>query len=175
MKRALLILVGVLVLGAAAAGGYVWWFLSRFDARAEIERRVEAATGRDCEIRGAVSVTFWPRLGFKGDDASLSNAPGGVAPHMLEAKSILIGAALEPLLRQRRLEVSELHLVAPRLNFEVDTQGRPNWILTPRRAPGQTPTGPTSTPTQPSEPSIDAENSTVEPAATCSSSGLHLG
>lgn len=154
MKRALLILLGVLVLGVAGAGGYVWWFLSRFDARAEIERRVEAATGRDCEIKGAVSVTFWPRLGFKGDDASLSNAPGGVAPYMLEAKSILIGAALEPLLRQRRLEVSELHLVSPRLNFEVDTQGRPNWILRPvdpAPAPQQTP--PPAMPSQPSRPS----------------------
>lgn len=153
MKRALLILVGVLVLGVAGAGGYVWWFLSRFDARAEIERRVEAATGRDCEIKGAVSVTFWPHLGFKGDDASLSNAPGGVAPYMLKAKSILIGAALEPLLRQRRLEVSELHLVEPKLNFEVDTQGRPNWILRPVapsppvEAPQQTP------PSQPQRPS----------------------
>jgi AsmA protein len=131
MMRVLLILLAVVVLLAGGTAGYVWWFLSRFDARAEIERRVEAATGRDCEITGAVSVTFWPRLGFKGADASLANAPSGVAPHMLEAKEILIGAALEPLLRQRRLEVHELFLVKPQLNFEVDPQGRPNWILRP--------------------------------------------
>ena len=68
MKRVLLILVAVLVLLVAAGAGYGWWFLSRFDARAEIERRVEAATGRDCEIKGAVSVTVWPAIGFKGAD-----------------------------------------------------------------------------------------------------------
>jgi AsmA protein len=150
MKRALLALGAILVLGVAGVAVYTWWFLSRFDARGEIERRVEAATGRDCEIRGAVSVTVWPTLGFKGEDASLANAPGGVAGHILEAREIIIGAALQPLLRQRRLEVHELYLREPRIVFEVAADGRPNWILRPE-APASQPQQPT--PAQPSKPS----------------------
>jgi AsmA protein len=130
MKRVLLVLVAVVVFAVAGAAGYTWWFLSQFDARAEIERRVEAATGRDCEIKGAVSVTFWPTLGFKGADASLANAPGGSAAHMLTAREVVIGMALEPLM-QRRLEVHEFILVEPVVALEVDVQGRPNWILKP--------------------------------------------
>ncbi|MDZ4778084.1 MAG: hypothetical protein SGJ23_14985, partial [Alphaproteobacteria bacterium] len=86
MKRVLLVLVALVVVVVAGAAGYGWWFLSQFDARAEIERRVEAATGRDCEIKGAVSVTVWPAIGFKGADARLSNVAGGTAPQMLTAK-----------------------------------------------------------------------------------------
>lgn len=149
MKRVFLILLAVLVLAAAGTAGYVWWFLSRFDARAEIERRVEAATGRDCEIKGAVSITVWPTLGFKGADASLANAPGGRAPHLLEAKEIVIGAALEPLLRQRRLEVHELILTAPQVTLEVAADGQPNWILRPVAPPSPPQQPPSQQPTSP--------------------------
>lgn len=130
MKRVLLVLVAVIVFAALGAAGYTWWFLSRFDARAEIERRVEAATGRDCEIKGAVSVTFWPALGFKGEIASLAGISGGSAAHLLTAREVVVGMALKPLM-QRRLEVHELILVEPVVSLEVDAQGRPNWILKP--------------------------------------------
>lgn len=147
MKRVLLILVAVLVLLVAAGAGYGWWFLSRFDARAEIERRVEAATGRDCEIKGAVSVTVWPAIGFRGADVRLSNVAGGTAPQMLTAKDVVIGVALEPLLRERRLEVHEFILTEPVVTLEVDRTGRPNWIFTPAAAPS-----PPSAPQQPTRP-----------------------
>lgn len=154
MKRFLLVLLAVVVLGAAGAAGYAWWFLSQFDARAEIEKRVEAATGRDCEIKGAVSVTLWPTLGFKGADASLANAPGGTAPHMLTAKEIVISAALKPLLQQRRLEVSAFTLVGAAVALEVDAQGRPNWILKSAAPP--------PTPQQPSGPAANTRTARVQ-------------
>lgn len=147
MKRVLLILVVLVVLVIGGAAGYAWWFLSRFDARAEIEKRVEAATGRDCEIKGAVSVTFWPALGFKGADLRLANAPGGAAPQMLTAQDVVIGVALKPLVQERRLDVEKFILTQPVVFLEVDAQGRPNWIFTPPPAP---PSPPSTAPQQPS-------------------------
>jgi AsmA protein len=142
--RKLLVGLGVLLLLAVAGGlGAVWWFLSRFDARAEIVQRVEAATGRDFVLSGPVSVSFWPALGFRGEGAALANVAGGSAPHLMEAKAITIGVALRPLL-DRRLEVTRFVLNEPSLALEVDAEGRPNWILKPAApAPGPARPGPT--------------------------------
>lgn len=153
MKRVLLALVALVLIAVAGTAGYAWWFLSRFDARAEIERRVEAATGRDCEIKGAVSITIWPAIGFKGADARLSNVPGGSAPQMLTARDVVIGVALQPLLRERRLEVHEFILNQPVVALEVDRAGRPNWIFTPAAAPSPSPA-----PQQPSRPAARVES-----------------
>lgn len=153
MKRVLLILVALVVLLGAGAVGYAWWFLSRFDARAEIEKRVEAATGRDCEIKGAVSITFWPAIGFKGADARLANVAGGSAPQMLTAKGVVIGLALEPLVRERRLVVHEFILNQPVVSLEVDRAGRPNWIFKPEVAAPS----PNPAPQQPSRPAAKVE------------------
>jgi len=148
MKRALLILVALIVLSAGAAAGYAWWFLSRFDARTEIEKRLETATGRDCEIKGAVSITVWPAIGFKGADVRLANVAGGSAPQMLTAKEVVIGVALQPLLRERRLDVRQFILTQPIVALEVNKFGRPNWLFTPAAAP--------SRPAPPQQPSNSA-------------------
>lgn len=123
--------VGIVVLLLVVGGaGAVWYFLSRFDARAEIERRVEAATGRDFALTGPVSVSFWPAIGFRGEGAKLANVAGGRAPYLLEAKAITIGVALRPLL-DKRVEVSRFVLTEPVLSLEMDAEARPNWILKP--------------------------------------------
>jgi len=140
--RKLLLGLGIVALLAVAGGlGATWWFLSRFDARAEIVQRVKAATGRDFALTGPVSVSFWPAIGFRGEGAALANVQGGVAPHLMEAKAIVIGVALRPLL-DRRVEVTKFVLTEPALWLEVDAQNRPNWILKPGtpaapRAPGE--------------------------------------
>lgn len=140
--RKVLLGLGIVALVAVAGGlGATWWFLSRFDARAEIVQRVKAATGRDFALTGAVSVSFWPAIGFRGEGAALANVAGGTAPHLMEAKAIVIGVAVRPLL-DKRLEVTRFVLTEPALWLEVDAQGRPNWILKPvTPGPGR-PVGP---------------------------------
>lgn len=141
MKRALLVLLAVVVLVVGVAVGGAWWFLSRLDVRAEIERRVEAATGREFKVKGVVGVTFsrrwspggrtgWPSVGLKGADVSLANAPAGTAEQMFTANEIVLVASLKPLLRGH-VEVSEFVIVAPRVALEVDGEGHPNWMLRP--------------------------------------------
>ena len=144
MRRLFLVLGAIVALALAGGGAALWWFLSQFDARAEIVQRVKLATGRDFAIRGPVSVSLWPAIGFKGEDVVLANVAGGAAPHLLEAREIILGVALKPLLKHR-VEVTRFALTAPVLSLEVDAQGRPNWILRPT-APvtRRTPASPTA-------------------------------
>ncbi|MDX2235849.1 MAG: AsmA family protein [Hyphomonadaceae bacterium] len=134
MGKIVLAIAAVVVAATLGVLGFAYWTLSRFDAGAEIERRVEAATGRDFAFTGPVSIAFWPAIGFRGEGAALANVAGGSAPHLLSARQVIVGVALRPLL-QRRLEVTRFILVEPVLALEVDAQGRPNWILAPASAP----------------------------------------
>ena len=56
--------------------------------------------------------------------------PGGKAASMIEARSLRLSVGLFPLL-SRRLEVSELKLVEPKIALEVTADGRANYDFTP--------------------------------------------
>lgn len=135
VRWAIFILGGLvmLVLGGA---GLIFFLLSRLDMRAEVERAVEQATGRDLTIAGDVGVSFYPVLGLRAENASLANVQGGRAPALASIEAIAIGVEIRPLVTSRTVEVRELRLTAPRIALEVDAQGRPNWALQPARAPG---------------------------------------
>lgn len=114
-----------LVFVALGAGLFL---LSRIDARAEISRLVEEATGRRLTINGAVGMTVWPVIGLEAADIALANVPGGRAPALATAKAVHIGVEIAPLFRQR-LEVRNLVLTQPTLALEIDSAGAPNWAL----------------------------------------------
>ncbi|MBN8606584.1 MAG: AsmA family protein [Caulobacterales bacterium] len=152
-KRWVLLIGGGLVAAALLGAGALAYLILRLDVRAEVERAVEAGTGRDLTINGNVGVSLWPVLGLRAEQASLANVEGGRAPAFLTADEIDIGVELRPLL-DRQVVVRRLVLQRPNIALEVNAEGRPNWILAPRPAEGQTP--PTSPPATPSEPSVDA-------------------
>ena len=153
-KRVALLVAGSLVTVALLGAGLLAFLVLRLDIRGEVERAIEGATGRDVEIAGNVGVSYWPVLGLHAADIKLANVEGGRTPAFIAADDLHIGVEIGPLFN-RQVVVRRLVLQRPHISLEVDAQGRPNWILTPRRAPGQTPTSPTPTPTPPSEPSID--------------------
>lgn len=134
MKRVAIWIGGALLLLLMLGLAGVAFALSRFDARAEIERQVEAALGRDMTIAGPVGVNFFPVIGFRAEDVALANVTGGQAAHLLEAKSLTVGVGARALM-DRRIEVHELVFNQPRLNLEVDAAGQPNWIFKPASAP----------------------------------------
>ncbi len=148
-KRWVLLIGGGLIAAALIGAGLLAYLVSRVDVRAEVERIVENATGRDVTISGPVGVSFFPVLGLRARDATLANVEGGRAPAFITADEIDIGVEFGPLFN-RRIEVRRLVLQRPRIALEVDAQGRPNWLLGPR--PG--PPGPPS-PTPPPPPSFD--------------------
>ena len=152
-------LVGLVVLALVGAG-VLAYLVSRVDIRAEIERAVEGATGRDLTIAGDVGVSYWPVLGVHAAEASLSNVAGGRAPAFVAAEDIHVGVELRPLLN-RRIVVRELVLQQPRIALEIDAAGAPNWVLGRRPGPATPPTTtpPPQTPSRP--PTIDVSQTTL--------------
>ena len=147
--RWILLIGGGLVAAALIAAGVLAYLVYRLDVRGEVERAVENTTGRDLTINGDVGVSYWPVLGLRALDTTLANVEGGRAPSFVAADEIDIGVELRPLLN-RQVVVRRLVLQRPRIALEVDAEGNPNWILTPRREPpGTTP------PPRPTSPGIN--------------------
>lgn len=148
-------IVALAILGAGALA----FLVSRIDVRAEVERAVEAATGRELTLSGDVGVSYWPVLGLHAAGATLSNVEGGRAPAFLTAEDINVGVEFGPLLR-RRVVVSRLVLQRPSIALEVDEAGRPNWLLAPRPRPGISPPRPAPQPS-PRAPAIDTNQTSL--------------
>jgi AsmA protein len=152
-----LYILGALVAAALIGAGVLAYLVSRIDVRAEVERAVEGATGRDLTISGNVGVSYWPTIGVHAAGASLANVAGGRAPSFMTADDIHVGVELQPLLN-RQVVVRRLVFQQPRIALEVDADGRPNWILAPAsRPPGPTP----QPPTRPSEPLVDVARTSL--------------
>jgi len=145
--RWVLLIGGGLLAAALIGAGVLAWLVLRLDVRAEVERAIEAGTGRDAVIAGDVGVSYWPVLGLRAHDVTLANVPGGRAGAFIAADEIDIGVEIRPLF-ERRVVVQRLVLQRPQIALEVDQQGKPNWALQPRRAEG------VPAP-QPSEPAVD--------------------
>ncbi|PZO49544.1 MAG: hypothetical protein DCF16_14510 [Alphaproteobacteria bacterium] len=154
--RWVLLIGGGLIAAALLGAGLLAYLVTRLDVRGEVERAVESATGRDLTISGDVGVSYWPVLGLRAEDATLANVEGGRAPAFIAADEIDIGVEIRPLF-DRQVVVRRLVLQRPRIALEVDSEGAPNWVLTPRRAPPST----TPPPTSPSEPAIDVSRTNL--------------
>ena len=144
-KRWVILIGGGLIAAILTGAGVLAWLVSRVDVRAEIERAVEGATGRDVVINGNVGVIYWPVLGVRAGDVTIANVEGGRAPAFIAADDIDVGVELRPLL-DRQVHVRRLVLQRPQIALEIDAQGRPNWVLTPQAQPG---------PARPGQPSVD--------------------
>ena len=90
--------------------------------RREIVAQVKAATGRDLQIAGPMSVTFYPSAGVSAGDVTLSAPSGMGGDPLLTADSIDVGVALLPLLRQE-IVVDRLVLHQPVFALRVDREG----------------------------------------------------
>ncbi len=144
-KRVALLVAGSLVTVLLVGAGLLTYLVLRLDVRGEIERSVENSTGRDLTIRGDVGVSYWPVLGLRALDVTLSNVEGGRAPAFIAADEIDIGVELRPLL-DRQVNVRRLVFQRPRIALEVDAEGQPNWLLKPRVVVGAPPPEPQEPP-----------------------------
>ncbi len=150
--RWLLIVVGAFVALALLGAGALAYLVSRVDVRAEVERAIETATGRDVDVAGATGASFWPVFGLRAEQITIANAPGGRAAAFMTADEIDVGVELRPLL-DRRVVVRNLVLQAPRIALEVNAEGHPNWVLTPR---------PVQAPPRPAPPQVNATQTTLK-------------
>lgn len=154
--RWLIIILGAVVALTLLAAGALAYLVSRIDVRAEVERAIENATGRDAVIAGPTGVSFWPVMGLRAEDITIANVAGGRAAAFISASELDVGVELRPLL-DRQVVVRNLVLQAPHIALEVDAQGRPNWVLTARPS-----TTPAPAPTTPRPPAVNTAHTTLK-------------
>lgn len=106
--------------------------------KARIVEYVRAKTGRELQIAGPVSLSFFPQITLVASDVTLSNMAGGSAPNMLQLKAIEASGPLLPLFRGA-IEADRIVLRQPQLNLEIDEDGQRNWVF---RAPKSSATEP---------------------------------
>jgi AsmA protein len=94
----------------------------------QIVAQVKSATGRDFAINGATSLSFLPSIAVEMNDVSFGNPPGMSDKTMVRLAKLQLKVQVLPLL-SRELAIDSFVLVDPRIAFEVDKQGRPNWQL----------------------------------------------
>lgn len=86
------------------------------------------ATGREAVLGGPLEIALLPQPMLVAQQFRLGNAPGAVAPHMLEARRILVALSWSALL-QGRIELAQVVVDEPRLVLEPGADGGPNWRL----------------------------------------------
>ncbi|MFS1523234.1 AsmA family protein [Microbulbifer sp. 2304DJ12-6] len=123
IKRTFIALLIIFLLLAGA----VAWLLVGLDVnqyKPQFEK-LAAKQGIALRLDGDISWQLWPQLGLQLSKVQL--APLQLPRETLvRAERIAVGVALKPLL-QRRIEAREVVLVAPQIEFSVDSEGRSNW------------------------------------------------
>ncbi|MCE9678816.1 AsmA family protein [Shewanella sp. AS1] len=93
------------------------------DFKPQIVDLVKQQTGRELAIEQDLSWTFFPAIGIKLGDISLTNPQGFKHPEMLSVKGIVAEVALMPLL-SREIEIAQLNLDGLTLNLDSYKDGR---------------------------------------------------
>ncbi len=126
--RAIILLVLTL---AALAALTIWALtgpLSPEHLRAELERGLTRATGRDFKIAGPVHVSLGAAPTLTAENISLANLPGTSRPQMLTAASVRAELALLPLLGGE-VTIEQATLTNPDIILETAPDGTPNWQM----------------------------------------------
>ncbi len=96
-----------------------------------IVAEVKQATGRDLTIEGPIRLSLLPLPVVSLEGVKFTNPPGAKNPNMAEVKSVAARLSLGALLTGT-IAASEVTLVAPRINLEIDAAGQPNWAFAPQ-------------------------------------------
>jgi len=100
----------------------------------QIIEQTRLATGRTLTIDGDLNISIWPALGVEVHKVRFANVEGAAEADMATMDSLVVGAELWPLL-SGALKVTEIRLVNPVINLEIDKNGRGNWLFEPQGAP----------------------------------------
>ena len=119
-------LIGVMVAAAAAIATTVALYPPIDFVRDRLVAEVKARTGRDLVIGGAGSVTYFPSLGIRLADVSLSAPPGMGGPPTLRMRSLDVRLGMMQLVAGQ-ISVERLVLNEPRIDARIDAEGRRSW------------------------------------------------
>jgi uncharacterized protein involved in outer membrane biogenesis len=115
-----------IIAGLIVAFGVLWWVFDWNWFKHPIERRVEAATGREFSIDGDLSVHLGLIPILRAEGLRLANAGWSGQKEMARIDTLEISIRLLPLLRGR-IEVPVLRLEKPQLLLERNEAGEGNW------------------------------------------------
>jgi len=153
LKIFFIVLISILGIGGLIS----WYAVSSINTGALtkfLSSTVKDATGRDLTISGPVSLTFFPSIGLKAEQVSLSNAQWASDSQMLSLKQVELDIKLLPLFA-KRVEISSISAHGLVLHLQSNKAGQDNWDLSP---PSIVPSGPTD--------SVNAKNSSSTNALT---------
>ncbi len=135
MRRALVILLAVLIgVPVLVAGAAAWW-LDGDALKAQAIEAVRRQTGRELAIAGPVGLAWSWAPTLRVRDVSLANPPGFSRPDFAHVGAIEAEVALLPLL-SGRVEIRRILLERPDIRLERNAAGQVNWLLSP---PGPAP------------------------------------
>jgi len=104
-----------------------------------ITAQVEKQTGRDFEIGGDISLSFFPWVGIKVEEVMLANAEGFSEEPFARMSQLDVKVMLLPLL-SKELQVDKVRLHGLFASLEVDKDGNNNWSdLASKDASGKQP------------------------------------
>ncbi|GIU26640.1 AsmA family protein [Shewanella schlegeliana] len=102
---------------------YVTVIFNPNDFKPQIVELVKEQTGRNLTIGSDLSWTFFPTLGIKLGQLTLSNPQGFTNSAMVAVNQVVAEVALMPLLK-KEVEISQLNLDGLTLNLETQKDGR---------------------------------------------------
>ncbi|WP_224826452.1 AsmA family protein [Cognatishimia sp. MH4019] len=120
-------LIGFVVVLAVVAVTSILLLPSERIARIAADQ-ITQYTGRDVQITGDVSATFWPTLGVTTGAVEIGNAEWSDNGPMLRAESLEIGVDAAALWN-RDIKIRTLRAVSPEVLLEVAADGRNNWTF----------------------------------------------
>ena len=129
LKIFLIILISILGIGGLTS----WYAVSSINTAALtkfLSSTVKESTGRDLTIAGPVSLTFFPSIGLKAEQVSLSNAPWASDSQMLSLKQVELDIKLLPLF-VKRVEIGSINVHGLVLHLQSNKAGQDNWDLSP--------------------------------------------
>ena len=103
---------------------------------------IREKTGRDLRIAGLLHLVLFPHLGFVVTEVSLPSPIQDFESDLLQARSIDVSIEFLPLIRGR-IQIDRIELMRPAFHFEIDKQGRRNWVFARPQQPQQGITSPT--------------------------------
>ncbi len=153
LKIFLIVLISIVGIGSLIS----WYAVSSINTVALtkfLSSSVKEASGRDLTISGPVSLTFFPSIGLKAEQVSLSNADWASDPQMLSLKQVELDIKLLPLFA-KRVEIGSISVHGLILHLQSNKAGQDNWDLS----------SPVIVPSSPKE-SVNVKNTNTTNAAT---------
>ncbi len=109
------------------------FFISAETLKTQVTEQVKKATGRNLTIAGDASLTLFPNIEVSVQDVTLGNPPGFKTAHLIKAKTLATGAALQPLLAGN-LHITGITLDGADIQLEQTAAGAKNWEFASKSA-----------------------------------------